>query len=199
MTGRDTYLNGVPVADKPELLEGALVELRPLDKANIPLVLSWLFDPEVNRYMLSGHEPISPEEEAAWYDMMAASETDLVMQIHIRQTGEYIGNVGLDHIDAKHRGAELGIMIGVAEHWGRGYGRDAIVTLLRHAFDSLGLHRVCLRCSPENARGVAAYDAVGFTQVGHEREAAFIDGAYQDHLVFDMLEREFHQRHDLAG
>lgn len=186
------------MADKPTRLVGTLVTLRPLDKANIPLVFSWLFDPDVNRYMLSGHDPIPMEEEVAWYDAMTASETDLVMQVHIGETGEYIGNTGIHHIDAKHGGAELGIMIGAKEHWGRGYGRDAIVTLLHHAFDTLGLHRVYLRCAPENTKGVAAYNAVGFTQVGHEREAVFIEGAYQDHLVFDMLATEFHERYGLS-
>lgn len=181
--------------EKPDVLEGERVILKPLDKANIPLVFSWLFDPEVNRYMLSGHDPITDEEEEAWYDTMAASETDLAMQVHIRETGQYVGNAGLHHIDTKHGGAELGIMIGAKDQWGRGYGRDTIVTLLRHAFDTLGLHRVYLRCAPENAKGVAAYTAVGFTRVGHEREAVLIEGAYQDHLVFDILEDEFRARY----
>ncbi|MRS11673.1 MAG: N-acetyltransferase [Actinobacteria bacterium] len=183
------------MADKPSLLQGARIELRPLDKSNIPLVLSWLFDPEVNRYMISGHEPITAEEEAAWYDTMAASDTDLVMQIHIHETGEYIGNTGMHHVDTRHGGAELGIMIGAKDHWGLGYGRDAIVTLLRHAFNTLGLHRVCLRCHPDNAKGIAAYEAVGFTRIGRERDAVLIEGEYQDHLVFDMLEAEFRERH----
>jgi RimJ/RimL family protein N-acetyltransferase len=171
------------------------VELRPLDKANIDLVISWLTDPEVNQYMLSGHEPIAHEDEVVWYDKMAASEDDLVLQIHDRVTGAHLGTVGLHHIDRKHRGAELGIMIGDKAQWGRGYGRDAIITLLRHAFGELGLHRVELRCHPENARGVAAYRAVGFTEVGHEREAVFVEGEYQDHLVFDFLENEFRALH----
>lgn len=176
-------------------LDGTLVVLRSLDKANIDLVISWLRNPEVNRYMISGHEPIAYEDEVSWYDGMTASETDLVLQIHNRQTGTYLGNVGLHHIDWVHRGAELGIMIGEPAEWGRGYGRDAMITLLRHAFDGLGLHRVMLRCNPENARGLAAYRAVGFTQVGHEREAAFIEGEWQDHFIFDILEDEFRARH----
>ena len=184
--------------EKPAMLEGELVALKPLDKANIPLVFSWLFDPEVNRYMLSGHDPITLEEEVAWYDRMTASDTDLVMQIHVRATGEYIGNAGMHHIDTKHGGAELGIMIGAKEHWSRGLGRDTIMTLLRHAFDDLGLHRVYLRCAPENGRGVAAYTGVGFTQVGRERDAVFIEGVYQDHLVFDMLDCEYHERYGRA-
>jgi RimJ/RimL family protein N-acetyltransferase len=177
------------------VLAGERVELRPLDPANIELVISWLRDPEVNRYMLSGHEPIAIEDERAWYEHALASAEDLVVQIHRRADGAYIGNAGLHHIDAKHRGAELGIMIGDKAQQARGYGRDAMVTLLRFAFGELGLHRVYLRCHPDNARGLAAYRAIGFTEVGHEREAVFIDGEWQDHLVFDLLEDEFRAKH----
>lgn len=173
------------------MIQGTRIYLAPLDKDNIPLVLGWLADPDVNRYMLSGHEPIAIEDEIAWYDEMTASATDHVFQIHVGEDGRYIGNVGLHRVDPKHRHAELGIMIGSKPDQGHGYGRDAMLTTLGFAFDDLGLHRVYLRCDPDNARGVAAYTAVGFTQVGHERDAAFIEGEFHDHLVFDMLEDEY--------
>jgi RimJ/RimL family protein N-acetyltransferase len=182
-----------------ERIEGDRVELRPLDTANIATVIAWLTDPEVNRYMLSGHEPIAYEDELRWYEQMSASETDLVLQIHDRGTGRYLGNTGLHHIDPKHRNAELGIMIGDKNQWGLGYGRDAMIALLRHAFGPLGLHRVYLRCHPENAKGLTAYRAIGFTEVGHDREAVFIEGQWQDHLVFDMLDREFFALHRPSG
>lgn len=181
------------------IIEGDRIELRPLDRENIAIVLAWLGDSEVNRYMLSGHEPIPYEEEVRWYEAMLASETDLVLQIHDRVSGKYLGNTGLHRIDRTHRGAELGIMIGDTSEWGRGYGREAMVTLLRFAFGTLGLHRVMLRCHPDNERGLAAYRAIGFTEIGHEREAVFIDGQWQDHLVFDMLEHEFRALHGATG
>lgn len=171
------------------------LELRPLDTSSVDTVITWLRDPAVNRFMLSGHEPIERADELCWYQQMLASETELVLQIHRREDGRHVGNIGLHHIDTKHRGAELGIMIGETAEWGRGYGRESMIALLGYAFGELGLHRVVLRCHPGNDRGVAAYRAVGFTEVGHERQAVFIEGEWQDHLVFDMLEDEFRARH----
>src|SRR5512139_1399464 len=112
---------------------GARVYLSPLDKAHIPIALAWLADPEVNAFLLTGHEPITVEQEEAWYDAMAASETDRVFEIHVLEDDTYIGNCGLRKIDGQHRGAELGIMIGSTPHHGRGYGRDATIALLRYA------------------------------------------------------------------
>jgi RimJ/RimL family protein N-acetyltransferase len=180
------------------MLQGNRVYLAPLDKANMATALVWLTDPEVNRFMLSGHEPMTLEDEERWYDEMATSETDEVFEIHVAEDGRYIGNTGLNKIDRTHRSAELGIMVGSKPDQNQGYGRDAMVTLLRHAFEDLGLHRVFLRCDPLNERGVRAYEGVGFTRVGHEREAVLIEGRWCDHLVFDMLEDEFRARYDDA-
>lgn len=174
---------------------GERVYLTGLNKANMATALAWLTDPEVNEFLLSGHEPMTLEDEERWYDEMATSQTDEVFEIHVGEDGRYIGNTGLNRIDRTHRSAELGIMIGSKADQSQGYGRDAIVTLLRYAFDTLGLHRVYLRCDPENARAAKAYRAVGFTEVGREREAVFIEGRYHDHLEFDMLEREFRARY----
>jgi RimJ/RimL family protein N-acetyltransferase len=177
------------------MLRGDRVVLTPLDKANLATALAWIQDPEVNAFMLSGHEPISVEEEERWYDQMAVSDTDHVFEIHVADDGRYVGNVGLHKVDAAHRHAELGIMVGSKPDQGQGYGRDAIVTVLRYAFDTLGLHRVYLRCQPGNERALKAYRAVGFVEVGRERESVFIDGRFRDHLLFDMLEDEFRSRY----
>jgi len=180
------------------VIEGKRIYLKPLDKGNIPLVLGWLADPEVNRFLLSGHEPISVEDEEKWYDDMSASAVDHVFQVHVSDDGRYIGNTGLHHLDPKHRHAELGIMIGSKPDQGRGYGRDAIVTLLRFAFNDLALHRVYLGCDTENSRGLAAYRAVGFAEVGLERDVVFINGRFRSHVKFDMLEDEFRARYETA-
>lgn len=181
------------------MLEGERVYLTALDKANMATALGWLTDPEVNEFMISGHEPMTLEDEERWYDEMAVSATDEVFEIHIAEDGRYVGNTGLNKIDRTHRSAELGIMVGSKPDQNRGYGRDAIVTLLRYGFGELGLHRICLRCDPDNVRGAKAYRAVGFTEVGRERDAVFIGGRFHDHLVFDMLEDEFQERHGTTG
>ena len=180
------------------MIAGERTYLAPLDTANAATALAWLTDPEVNEFMLSGHEPMTIEQELAWYADMAASETDEVFQIHVTDDGRYIGNTGLNKIDRTHRNAELGIMIGSKPDQGRGYGRDAIVALLRYGFDTLGLHRIYLRCDPDNARGLACYRAVGFTETGLEREAVLVKGEFRSHITFDMLEDEFGARYGTA-
>jgi RimJ/RimL family protein N-acetyltransferase len=195
MPDPDLTPNLAPTTGAERVAEGERIYLSALDKANIPIVLDWLADPDVNAFILAGHEPMSVEQEEQWYDDVAASATDRVFEIHVADDGRYIGNLGLHKIDAGHRHAEIGLFIGSKPDQNRGLGRDAIVTALRYAFDTLGLHRVYLRCQPGNERALRAYRAIGFVEVGRERESALVDGRYRDHLVFDLLEDEFRSRY----
>jgi ribosomal protein S18 acetylase RimI-like enzyme len=53
--------------------------------------------------------------------------------------------------------------------------------------------------SAENERAVHLYASLGFTEVGREREVAFMRGRFRDHVCFDMLEAEFRERYGAAG
>jgi RimJ/RimL family protein N-acetyltransferase len=78
--------------------------------------------------------------------------------------GRHIGITNLDGIDRENRSAELGIMIGEKDCWSRGYGTDAILTLLRFAFHEINLNRVWLDVNEENGRAVACYSKCGFVE-----------------------------------
>jgi RimJ/RimL family protein N-acetyltransferase len=75
---------------------------------------------------------------------------------------DYIGTIEL--YDIRRFEATLGIIIGERSHWSRGYGPEAILALLRFAFERLGLERVKLHTFADNPRAVAAFGKVGFRE-----------------------------------
>jgi RimJ/RimL family protein N-acetyltransferase len=79
------------------------------------------------------------------------------------ERGDYIGTIEL--YDIRGTRATLGIIIGEKSHWGRGYGPEAIVALLDHAFGALGLDLVKLSTFDDNQRAQAAFRKVGFREV----------------------------------
>jgi RimJ/RimL family protein N-acetyltransferase len=81
------------------------------------------------------------------------------------ESGQMIGRTGLFEIDARSGTAELGIVIGDPEQWGRGYGRDAVRALVEFGFRDLELKRIHLYTFPENRRARRAYEAAGFRPV----------------------------------
>lgn len=76
--------------------------------------------------------------------------------------GAHIGNVMYYGYDSLLREAELGITIGDRDYWGRGYGSDAVRTLLEFAFDELELRRMYLHTLTSNVRAQRAFHNAGF-------------------------------------
>jgi len=171
------------------VIHGEKVRLRAIEREDIPRFLKWLNDPGVRHY-LSMYLPLSRAQAEEWFERQLKNERARVFAIETME-GEHIGNIGLHDISWKDRCAELGIFIGESDFWGQGYGTDAIRTLLRLAFQEMGLHRVSLRVFDFNPRAIRCYQKCGFRQEGCLREAHFTEGRYHDVLIMSVLDREF--------
>lgn len=102
----------------------------------------------------------------------------------------FVGHLRFHNMAALDRRATLAIGIDNPVFLGKGYGTEAIRLALSHAFES-GLHRVSLRVLAHNARAISAYRKCGFREEGREREAAFVNGAWQDDIIMGLLCHEF--------
>ncbi|MCW9003088.1 MAG: GNAT family N-acetyltransferase [Rhodospirillales bacterium] len=171
------------------VLKGKNVGLRPLAMADATDdYLSWLSDPEVLNY--SGRRgSTSTREQMESYIAGIAERGDVVMAVCEIATSRHIGNVTLNTIQPKHGSAELSIMIGARDVWGKGYGKEAIALLTRHGFEALGLHRIWAE-SPNPAFN-AAVKALGWAHEGTKREAFRMDGDYVDFECWSILADEF--------
>lgn len=174
------------------MLYGKRVRLRAIEREDIPAFLRWLNDPEVRRFLVL-HEPLSRTKEEQWFAELLSRPNELVLGIEVKTDTGWIliGNIGLHQLDLKNRSADLGIVIGEKEFWGKGYGREAIRILLRYAFLELGLNRVELETFAFNERAIRCYAALGFKKVGVRRKAFFRDGAFHDVILMDLLAEEF--------
>jgi len=184
------------------MIRGTVVYLTRFDKANAETLRGWLNDPAVNEWLISSQLPYSSEQEAAFFDLTErewSAGTAYRFEIHVAEDDRLIGIVGLDSVSLLHRRGEVGIFIGSVPDQNRGYGRDAIVTLLRFGFDRLGLHSIAIKANAENMRAVHLYSSIGFVETGRERECAFMRGRFRDHICYDMLASEFHERYGLSG
>ena len=171
------------------MLRGRKVRLRAPERKDLPLFVRWLNDTEVTRY-LTLYWPLSMAEEEQWFENLLKRENDRVFVIETEE-GKPIGNMGLHNIDWKNRKAVLGIFIGEKDYWGKGYGTDAIKTLLRFAFEELNLNRVELRVFEFNTRAIRCYEKCGFVTEGRLRQSLFRNGRYHDELVMAVLREEW--------
>ena len=85
--------------------------------------------------------------------------------------------------------ATLGYWMG-EPHAGKGYMSRAVRAAIGFAFATLRLHRVEAACLPHNAASVQLLEGVGFVREGYARAYLRINGAWQDHLLFALVETD---------
>jgi RimJ/RimL family protein N-acetyltransferase len=171
-------------------LIGSTIYLRPLDLADVPLLLAWMNDPEVTR-QLRAYRPIMRLAEEEFLRKLSTSESDIALGIMVREPEQFIGVTGLHRLDVRNRHAEFGITIGDKSAWGKGFGTEATSLMVQYAFDRLNLNRVSLNVYEFNERAIRVYQKIGFRAEGRLRQDTYRDGRYWDTLVMGVLRDEW--------
>jgi ribosomal-protein-alanine N-acetyltransferase len=85
--------------------------------------------------------------------------------------------------------ATLGYWMG-APYAGHGYMTRAVRGALGFCFGVLRLHRVEAACLPHNTPSVRLLERVGFHREGYARAYLRINGTWQDHVLYAILESD---------
>jgi len=87
--------------------------------------------------------------------------------------GKHIGNCGCYNVDKPKSEAELGVMIGNRDYWDKGYGTDAVTTLVSYIFQQTNLKRIYLKTLDSNTQAQKCFQKCGFTQYRHMAKDGF--------------------------
>lgn len=174
------------------MLTGQKVILRALKREDLPR--QWTFNNDIEVEILGGGDPPEPQTlprlEAEFDQSVQRGGRDGT-NFAIEADGKYIGSCGLFHFDDIAHTCELGIGIGDSGYWGRGYGRDAVLTLLRYAFRQRNLHKVWLTVNATNERAIRSYTSCGFVEEGRMRQHVWSDGRYVDLVYMGLLRSDW--------
>lgn len=96
--------------------------------------------------------------------------------------------------DAASRQGEIGYIFNPAYH-GQGYATEAARVLLELGFEGLGLHRIYARCAAANTASWRVMERLGMRREAHLRENLFVKGAWDEELIYAMLEDEWRARY----
>jgi RimJ/RimL family protein N-acetyltransferase len=129
---------------------------------------SWQTDPELTQLDAAPQLTISFHEFLFDYADELRSSPSFKRAFGIEtQDGKHIGNCGYYDIDWVKREAELGIMIGNRDYWDKGYGTDAVTTLLNHILHQTDFDRIHLKTLDWNIRAQECFRRCGFTPCGN--------------------------------
>lgn len=171
------------------LLQGNKVILRVFDDNDMPYLLRWYNDYELNR--LAGWSSGRVSASKLKYNMGKSFGSDPMNLMIDDMNGRPIGTIQLYDFNDQDKSCKLGIRIGDKNYWSKGYGGDAVKTIVEYAFTQLNINRVDLRVYEYNQRAAHCYEKCGFKVEGRSRKSAFIDGDYYDEILMGLLKSEY--------
>ncbi|WP_408006893.1 GNAT family N-acetyltransferase [Pseudalkalibacillus sp. A8] len=181
------------------MITGLKVELRPVSLEDFKRTYDWRNDEETAKLEAGAgffrHSLVPMEKIEDDYDK-AIKKLDKreVGEFSIYTLGEnpmHIGLIGYRELSSVSRRCTVGIGIGVKEYWGKGFGTDAMKTLLHYLFKTMNINRVQLDTWSGNLQAIRSYEKCGFVIEGCLRNDAYIDGKYYDTIVMGVLKEEF--------
>ena len=179
---------------KDYTLEDERVKLRPLEKDDLPYLLSYaLNEPDTWYY---SHRSARGENGMREYINTAivnrAAGKEYAFIVFDKTTGEYAGSTRFYDIQPENDMLQLGYTWYGEKYRGTGLNKHCKLLLLQFAFETLGMLRVEFRADARNERSIAAMKSIGCTVEGILRSNMWLeDGGRRDSIVLSILKDEW--------
>ncbi len=146
-------------------LHGKKVVLREKDISDAGNDYTWATDSELMHLDASEPFPLSFSTFVLQYPHRLLDNGKIQFAIEV-PVAKHIGNCTCYDIDTVRKEAELGIMIGDRDYWGKGYGTEAVQILMDYVFRVLDIERIVLHTLTWNSRARACFTKCGFIECG---------------------------------
>ena len=130
--------------------------------------LRWLQDEEVIRYLAARNRK-NTRSEIIRYVNKHDDTSSFHLGIFHKQTKSHIGNFSV-YYDSVHKTAQINVMIGEKEWWGKGTVLEARTAVMDFIFDNLGAYKVWATPFARNFAAVHNYLRQGFKKEGVFKE-----------------------------
>lgn len=168
------------------MITGNKIVLKGITKESANEIYEWV-NREDLRTLTGTVYPVSEYEHEEWIKRQVTSSDRKLFLIAEKESGKNIGTIGLRNFDWISRNVELFISIGDYPKNTRGYGSDAVSTLVDYCFKKLNFHKVYLHVFESNKKAIRCYEKVGMRCEGVLKDQHFQNGNYEDVLVMGIL------------
>lgn len=169
------------------MIAGNLIILRALEPSDLDRCYKWMNDPSIVR-TLKARYPMPFQGEAEWLERaVRGGERERHFAIETSDRREHIGNASIHDIDWVSRTARFGLFVGEPAAWNRGFGSDAMRSLVRFAFDEMNLRKLRIHVFDYNERAKHVLDSLGFQVEGKLAREFYREGKYHDLVIYSVF------------
>lgn len=171
-------------------LEGKKTYLKILEPQDVGnSYLEWLNNKEINQYLeVRFSPPKNLVELREFVSSMFLSSSQYMFGIFDLESNLHIGNIKIGDISNFHSRAEVGLIIGDKNSWGRGVGSEAISLVTKFAFENLKLNRLYAGSYSNNQGSINAFLKNNFIIEGKlHKHFKLNSGEYVDSILMGKL------------
>ena len=133
------------------------------------------------------------KEQEDWYYKIYNDKRNLRLAIETKED-RIIGMADLRNLDWKIKSASHGWKIGTKDYRGQGYGTDVVMTIMRYAFNELGLNRLECYILDYNIASQKLYlEKFGWKLEGRRRKSIYKYNKFHDQLIAGILKEEYEE------
>lgn len=170
-------------------ITGPHLRLRPMTADDLPLKVQWYNDPAVSQTLILD-EVLQLDKTLQWFEAVKESESRLDLMIEWQST-KPVGQISLVNINRHQQTAEIVLVIGDKDYWGKGVMLEAESLLIGWAFESLGMQKIWAQTRPENIASLITMKKLGFQIEGTLRKEKILGGERIDIVHLGLLPEEF--------
>ena len=172
------------------ILKGRFVTLRAIEERDLDMLRDLVNDPEIERAVCGWSFPVSSHQQRAWFEEISHDKGTLRLVIDVDNEG--VGFIGIRDFDWKNRTCFPMLKLAKGKIRRKGLATDAMMTLMRYAFDELQFHRLDGAIIDENAASRALFlGKLGWREEGVRRACIFVGGVYHDVIQCGILKAEY--------
>lgn len=170
---------------------GERIVLRAITEEDAQLLLQMMNDPDTERMLGGASFPVSLSAQQSWIQRQIGNNEVLRCIIAERSREDVgLGTVILTDIDQKNGSAQVHIKLGVENCRGKGYGTDALRTIVKYAFEQMRLHCIYANVLEYNTASQKLFEKCGFHKDGLLRGRIFKGGNYINMVTYSCLEED---------
>jgi RimJ/RimL family protein N-acetyltransferase len=173
-------------------LTGDTVYLREVRQSDVnDNYYRWMNDPEINQYLETRYFPRSKDNIADFVKSMDGNSNEILFAICDIKSDRHIGNIKIGPINWIHRYADISLLIGEKDFWGKGVATQAIRLVTEFGFNTLNLHKIKAGCYEANGGSAKAFEKVGFQREGLLKKQWIVNGEFQDEILLGLCSEDY--------
>ena len=170
---------------------GKKVVLRAIEERDLPLLHKWANDPSIHSMLGGWHFPVGEQDQKKWYQSLSFNSDNQRFAIETPDLG-LIGTANLVSIDWQNGTGFHGMLLGDKDVRGKGYALDTLMTLMRFAFEEVGLYRLDGDMIEYNIASLKLYlEKAGWKREGVKKGWYFRKGKRWDKVVVGVTKEDY--------